>query len=53
MTQYKDLTTELLKNTIRQKLDFLITHNKNYTKKQLEFLDDINEMILELNERGF
>lgn len=39
--------TEIIKE-IENKLDFLLSHNKNYTKKQYYTIDEIKELIQEL-----
>ena len=39
--------TEIIKE-IESKLDFLLSHNKNYTKKQYYTIDEIKELIQEL-----
>lgn len=39
--------TEIIKD-IENKLDFLLSHNKNYTKKQYYTIDEIKELIQEL-----
>lgn len=43
MKNYTEIISE-----IENKLDFLLSHNKNYTKKQYYTIDDIKELIQEL-----
>lgn len=39
--------TKIIKD-IENKLDFLLSHNKSYTKKQYYTIDEIKELIQEL-----
>lgn len=39
--------TEIIKD-IKNKLNFLLSHNKNYTKKQYYTIEEIKELIQEL-----
>lgn len=42
------ISSKTIIEDIENKLDFLLSHNKNYTKKQYYTIDDIKELIQKL-----
>jgi hypothetical protein len=51
MEHLKEKTTEQLQKEIDNRLYFLYTHNKNYTKQQYYNIIDLIDIIQELKER--
>lgn len=51
MENLKNKTTKELYSQIDDVLYFLLTHNKNYNKKQFEKIDKLNDIITELKDR--
>ncbi|MBO7694920.1 MAG: hypothetical protein J6T10_20070 [Methanobrevibacter sp.] len=41
---------EVKKKTMNNKIDWLLSHNKNYTKEQMHTLEDLKEQILQLRD---
>lgn len=51
MENLRNIATNELYNKIDELLYYLLTHNKNYTKKQFETIDTINDILQEIKDR--